>query len=61
MVFGSCIYRWIGAKSARADELVGLGVYAVAPKLIEKFGDKVAIALIGPGGEMKLKGRDSEH
>lgn len=44
-----------GAKWERADELVGLGVYAVAPKLIEKFGDKVAIALIGPGGEMKLK------
>jgi aldehyde:ferredoxin oxidoreductase len=45
-----------GAKWERADELVGLGVYATAPKLIEKFGDKVAIALIGPGGEMKLKG-----
>lgn len=44
-----------GAKWERADELVGLGVYVVAPKLIEKFGDKVAIALIGPGGEMKLK------
>jgi len=44
-----------GAKWERADELVGLGVYATAPKLIEKFGDKVAIALIGPGGEMKLK------
>ncbi len=44
-----------GAKWERADELVGLGVYAVAPKLTEKFGDKVAIALIGPGGEMKLK------
>jgi aldehyde:ferredoxin oxidoreductase len=45
-----------GAKWERADDLVGLGVYATAPKLIEKFGDKVAIALIGPGGEMKLKG-----
>jgi len=44
-----------GAKWERADELVGLGVYATAPRLIEKFGDKVAIALIGPGGEMKLK------
>ena len=44
-----------GAKWERADELVGLGVYSTAPKLIEKFGDKVAIALIGPGGEMKLK------
>src|SRR5258706_12493689 len=44
-----------GAKWERADELVGLGVYATAPKLIEKFGDKVAIAMIGPGGEMKLR------
>jgi aldehyde:ferredoxin oxidoreductase len=43
------------AKWERADDLVGLGVYATAPKLIEKYGDKVAIALIGPGGEMKLK------
>lgn len=35
--------------------LVGLGVYETAQKLLEKYGDKVAIALIGPGGEMKLK------
>jgi len=44
-----------GAKWERADELVGLGVYETAPKLIQKYGDKVAISLIGPGGEMKLK------
>jgi len=44
-----------GAKWERADELVGLGVYEVAPKLLEKYGDKVAIALIGPGGEMQMK------
>ncbi len=44
-----------GAKWEKADELAGLGVYATAPKLIEKYGDKVAIALIGPGGEMKMK------
>jgi len=43
------------AKWERADNVVGLGVYATAPKLLEKYGDKVAIALIGPGGEMKLK------
>ena len=35
--------------------LVGLGVYETAPKLIEKYGDKVAISLIGPGGEMRMK------
>jgi len=44
-----------GAKWEKAEGLVGLGVYETAPKLIEKYGDKVAIALIGPGGEMKLK------
>lgn len=44
-----------GAKWERADELVGMGVYATAPKLLEKYGDKVAIALIGPGGEMQMK------
>jgi len=44
-----------GAKWEKAEGLVGLGVYETAPKLIEKYGDKVAIALIGPGGELKLK------
>jgi len=44
-----------GAKWEKADDLAGLGVYATAPKLIENYGDKVAIALIGPGGEMKMK------
>jgi len=44
-----------GAKWERADDIVGLGVYATAPKLIEKYGDKVAIAMIGPGGEMRMK------
>lgn len=44
-----------GAKWEKAGELAGLGVYATAPKLLEKHGDKVAIALIGPGGEMKMK------
>ncbi|MDD2922503.1 MAG: aldehyde ferredoxin oxidoreductase C-terminal domain-containing protein [Anaerolineales bacterium] len=44
-----------GAKWERADNLVGLGVYETAKKLIETYGDKVAISLIGPGGEMKMK------
>ncbi|MBP6177989.1 MAG: aldehyde ferredoxin oxidoreductase [Anaerolineales bacterium] len=44
-----------GAKWERADDLVGVGVYETAPKLLEKYGDKVAIALIGPGGEMQMK------
>ena len=44
-----------GAKWEKADDLVGLGVYKTAQKLLEKYGDKVAIALIGPGGEMQMK------
>ncbi|RPJ29294.1 MAG: aldehyde ferredoxin oxidoreductase [Chloroflexi bacterium] len=44
-----------GATWERADDLVGLGVYETALKLIENYGDKVAIALIGPGGEMRMK------
>lgn len=44
-----------GAQWEKADDLVGLGVYETAPKLLEKYGDKVAIALIGPGGEMRMK------
>ena len=38
-----------------ADEYIGLGVYDTAPALTEKYGHKVAIALIGPGGEMQMK------
>ncbi len=44
-----------GAKWERADDIAGLGVYETAPKLIEKYGDKVAISMIGPGGEMRMK------
>jgi aldehyde:ferredoxin oxidoreductase len=52
-----------GAMWERADDpslfsgqsLAGLGVYETAPKLLEKYGNKVAIALIGPGGEMRMK------
>jgi aldehyde:ferredoxin oxidoreductase len=44
-----------GAKWEKADDLAGLGVYETAPRLIAKYGDKVAIALIGPGGERRMK------
>ena len=45
-----------GARFERADEFAGLGVYKVAPELMERYGKKVAIALIGPGGEMLMNG-----
>ncbi|MDP1713991.1 MAG: aldehyde ferredoxin oxidoreductase C-terminal domain-containing protein [Anaerolineales bacterium] len=44
-----------GAKWEKADDLEGVGVYETALKLLGKYGDKVAIALIGPGGEMLMK------
>lgn len=43
-----------GARFEPADEFAGMGVFDVAPPLLERYGDKVAIALIGPGGEMKM-------
>jgi len=43
-----------GARFERADEIVGLGVFEAAPPLLDRYGDKIAIALIGPGGEMLL-------
>lgn len=43
-----------GAHFEPADDLVGLGVYEAALRLRERYGEKVAIALIGPGGEMGL-------
>jgi aldehyde:ferredoxin oxidoreductase len=43
-----------GARFERADDLAGLGVFEVTPPLLKRYGDKVAIALIGPAGEMRL-------
>ena len=43
-----------GARFERADEFSGLGVYECAPRLLERYGKKTAIALIGPGGERRL-------
>src|SRR5512136_2703693 len=43
-----------GARMEPADDIVGLGVYEAGSRLLTRYGDKVAIALIGPGGEMKL-------
>jgi len=44
-----------GVRFDSADQLVGKGVYQVASRLIDTYGDDVAIALIGPGGEMKMR------
>jgi aldehyde:ferredoxin oxidoreductase len=43
-----------GIKFDSANGLIGCGVYECALKLIEKYGNKIAVALIGQGGEMQL-------
>jgi aldehyde:ferredoxin oxidoreductase len=44
-----------GGRFEPADELAGLGVHAASERLLERFGRKVGLALIGPGGEMGLR------
>ena len=43
-----------GGRFHAANDLVGKGVHESAETLLERFGRKVAIALIGPAGEMGL-------
>jgi aldehyde:ferredoxin oxidoreductase len=43
-----------GARFEPAEEVIGLGVYDTAARLLARYGEKVAIALIGPAGEMEL-------
>lgn len=43
-----------GAQFEEAGELSGLGVYQTAASLLERYGKRVAISLIGPGAEMEL-------
>lgn len=43
-----------GVRFESANDFIGLGVYATAEKIIERYGPKIATALIGPAGEMQL-------
>jgi len=43
-----------GVRFDPADDLTGKGVYESTRLLLEKYGDKVAVSVIGPGGEMQL-------
>ena len=43
-----------GARFETANDIAGLGVHEAASRLLKRYGDKVAIALIGPAGEMLL-------
>ena len=44
-----------GARFDDAREFTGNGVYETAAKLLSAYGRDVAISLIGPGGERKMK------
>ena len=46
-----------GVRFDPADDLVGLGTYATAARLRERYGDdaRIAAALIGPAGERRLR------
>jgi len=43
-----------GGRYESADDLFGHGVYRTTQCLLERYGPKIGIALIGPGGEMRL-------
>jgi len=43
-----------GARFEPAGELAGLGTYACARRLRDKFGPRAGVALIGPAGERRL-------
>ena len=43
-----------GARFDPADGLAGLGVFETGARLLKRYGDKVAISMIGPAGEMRL-------
>ena len=44
-----------GVRFDDAREVKGKGVYDSAKELITRYGEDVAVALIGPGGELKLR------
>lgn len=50
-----------GAKWEAAGALQSVGVYEAARRLVETYGDRVAIALIGPVGEMKMAAAGIEN
>jgi aldehyde:ferredoxin oxidoreductase len=43
-----------GISFVPADDLLGCGVFETAEKLLARYGEKIAAAVIGPGGEMQL-------
>jgi aldehyde:ferredoxin oxidoreductase len=44
-----------GAQFDPAGDLIGLGVYESAERLLERYGKSVSLAIIGPGGEQQYR------
>ena len=44
-----------GGRFEPGDDFVGMGVYEASPRILERYGQDVGIALIGPGGEMLMR------
>ena len=42
-----------GAKWVKADDLAGLGVYETAAKLVDRYGEKVAISPMDPAAKCR--------
>lgn len=43
-----------GVRFESAEDLAGLGAYAAAERLRRRYGERVALSVIGPAGEMRL-------
>jgi len=44
-----------GIRFEDGSDFAGMGVYECTPKILSKYGSDIALALIGPGGEMRMK------
>ncbi len=49
------------ARLEPAPHLAGVGVHATAEQLLERFGPKVGLAMIGPAGEMRMTAAGIVH
>ncbi|MCX8066677.1 MAG: aldehyde ferredoxin oxidoreductase [Anaerolineae bacterium] len=50
-----------GVRFDPADDLIGLGVYETARRLLARYGKKIAAAIIGPAGERRLRAAAIMH
>jgi aldehyde:ferredoxin oxidoreductase len=50
-----------GAHFEACSDVIGLGVHETTQRLRKRFGSKVSIAMIGPAGEMRMRGAGIMH